>query len=79
MDDLVAITNAKVPHEELSLYFFNHFKHDVYLISQAIGKNVEDVCLLLHLILKMFTDASVRVTCDSECIACLMVQHHHAA
>ena len=34
------------------MFFWQHLEHDIHMLSTAIGRSKDDVCLLLHLILK---------------------------
>lgn len=37
---------------DLPKFFWNHLEKDVKILEKALGKNEDDVCLLLHLVLK---------------------------
>lgn len=33
-------------------FFFGHLKHDITMLSKVVGKNEDETCLLIHLVLK---------------------------
>ena len=52
IEGLMDLIKSQVRHVELSLFFWQHLNHDIVIISRALAKSRDDVCLLLHLLLK---------------------------
>ena len=36
----------------MPMFFWHHLEKDIKILEKALGKNEDDVCLLLHLVLK---------------------------
>ena len=52
MEGLIQLTHAAVRPPDMAGFFWRHLEHDITILGQAVGKSKDDVCLLLHLILK---------------------------
>ena len=52
MGGLFELVKTQVKPNEMSLFFWHHLKHDIAMLSTALGKSQDDVCLVLHMILK---------------------------
>ena len=52
MEGLIQLTHAAVRPPDMTDFFWRHLEHDITILGQAVGKSEDDVCLLLHLILK---------------------------
>ena len=52
MEGLNQLTHAAVRPPDMAGFFWRHLEHDITILGQAVGKSDDDVCLLLHLILK---------------------------
>lgn len=50
--DLIQLTHETVKHSNMPMFFWNHLEKDIKTLEKALGKNEDDVCLLLHLVLK---------------------------
>lgn len=51
------LLKSKIRPKDLPLFFWNHLKKDISIVSQATGKSKDEVCLILHMILR---DISVK-------------------
>ena len=52
MQGLLDLTHSKLRPTELAGFFWRHLEHDIGILGKAVGKSEDDVCLLLHLILR---------------------------
>ena len=52
MEGLIQLTRAALRPPDMAGFFWRHLEHDITILGQAVGKSKDDVCLLLHLILK---------------------------
>ena len=52
MQGLISLTHGTVEQDDLAQFFWHHLEHDIGILGKAVGKSEDDVCLLLHLILK---------------------------
>ena len=52
MSGLVDLTHSSVRSLNMARFFWSHLEHDIKILGQAVGKSEDDVCLLLHLVLK---------------------------
>ena len=53
MDGLISLTHGAMRQPaELAQFFWQHLELDISILGKAVGKSEDDVCLLLHLILR---------------------------
>ena len=52
LQGLINLTHGTVEQVELAQFFWRHLEHDIAILGKAVGKSEDDVCMLLHLILK---------------------------
>ena len=52
MEGLINLTHSNVKPLDMADFFWRHLEHDIRMLGQALGRNEDDVCLLLHLVLK---------------------------
>ena len=52
MEGLIQLTHAAVRPSDMAGFFWRHLEHDITMLGRAVGRSEDDVCLLLHLILK---------------------------
>ena len=52
MQGLLDLISSRVRPNEMAMFFWKQLKHDINIISMATGKSQDEVCLLLHMILK---------------------------
>ena len=42
----------QISAKDLSAFFWKHLENDITMLSQAISKNEDEACLLLHAVLE---------------------------
>ena len=52
MIGLLDLIKTQVRPNDVSLFFWQHLLHDIKMLSTTLGKSEDDVCLILHIILK---------------------------
>ena len=52
---LVDLTKDKVQPNDLPAFFWKHLQCDVDVLAKAVGRSMDDACLLLHLVLKQIS------------------------
>ena len=52
MEGLLDLVSSRVRPNEVAMFFWMQLQHDIGMISKATGKSQDEVCLLLHMILK---------------------------
>ena len=48
----ISLTHGTMEQVELAQFFWHHLEYDIIILGKAVGKSEDDVCMLLHLILK---------------------------
>lgn len=57
MEGLLELLKVKIRPVDVSMFVWNHLKKDVAILGNAMGKSQDEVCLILHMILR---DISVK-------------------
>ena len=52
VEGLLNLTHGIVKPLDLPQFFWRHLEHDIGILGKAVGKSEDDVCLLLHLIVR---------------------------
>ena len=52
MEGLLNLVSSRVRPNEVAMFFWMQLQHDIGDVSKTTGKSQDEVCLLLHMILK---------------------------
>ena len=65
MEGLLDLLSSRVRPNEVAMFFWMQLQHDISIISKATGKSQDEVCLLLHMVLK---EVATKDPPHSKCI-----------
>ena len=70
-EGLRALVKPAVHPNELPEFFWGHLERDLQLVGRALGKNVEDAAIVVHLVIRHILTSDLD-TCEmKECIICV--------